>query len=174
MRRIIGIGCLALFVLMPLPVHGRAWPRLMMFHGGALQTERRHITDWMEVRQFFEALESRPVSVPADAPAIEVALYWHAPAWEPYLADPELFKKLPLPPVSSGPLPRPESDDIVGFVQAARLHPPAGNRPALFDYYSAAQYPGLQAIGAKGLDLLFRQKVLAKPPSAQAGQPARH
>lgn len=51
---------------------------------------------------------------------------------------------------------------------------PAGNRPALFDYYSAAQYPGLQTIGAKGLELLFRQKVLAKPPSAQGGPPARH
>ena len=164
-------------MLLPLPVHGRAWPRLMMFHGGALQA-RRHITDWMEVRQrnggTFEALESRPVSVPADAPAIDVALYWHAPTWEPYLANPELFKQLPLPRASSGPLPRPDSDDIVGFVQAARLLLPAGNRPALFDYYSAAQYPGLQTIGAKGLELLFRQKVLAKPPSAQGGPPARH
>jgi hypothetical protein len=51
---------------------------------------------------------------------------------------------------------------------------PAGNRPPLFDYYSAAQYPGLQTIGAKGLELLLRQKVPAKPPSAQVGPPARH
>jgi hypothetical protein len=133
-----------------------------MFYGGALEGERRHVTDWSQVVDFFSSLKSSGMTVPPDARFVDVALYWHGPTWEPFIADPAKLKTLPLPRVPAAPLAPPGTTNIVGLIQPARLYLAAGNRPALFDYYSATQYPGLQPLGDKALDILRRFNVPTK------------
>jgi hypothetical protein len=151
MKRVVpAAGCLVvLLILASTSGAARAWPRLMMFYGTAIQNERRHITDWHKVEEFFDALESSNRARP-DGPFLEVALYWHGPTWEPFVTDPAKLKDLPLPPNPAGSptISRP------AFIQSARLYLGNGSQPPIFDYFSADRYPGLQVVNAQGVKLL--------------------
>jgi hypothetical protein len=114
-----------------------------MFHGGVLEG-RRYMTSFEEIMRFMGAWEPAaiPRAVVRNRPFIEVALYWHNPTWEPYVADTARLKTL-----------RPE------WAQPARLYLGGDQIAPIVDYYSARHKPGLYKISPAGLEILTRHNV---------------
>jgi hypothetical protein len=144
------------------------WPRLMMFYGGALGSERRYMTNHEDVIAFVDSLTltQLPLITPAPSqPFVEVALYWGNPYWEQFATDSARLKNLPLP----GAL-RPAGPQsfvipgVVGQVEVergrqdariwtARLYLATSEKAALFDF-AVNRLPGARPLAAASLDLL--------------------
>jgi hypothetical protein len=135
-----------------------AAPRIIMFYGGALGSERRVVAATKDVWEFLGTVTVPGDSLALTGPYVEVALYWNDPIWEPYTTDSNKLASLPLPRLPWR-MPAPSSTDPLAFIQPARLYLGTPTTPPVFDWFSAGADPGPRVITPAGLQLLRRYKV---------------
>lgn len=149
------------------PDEAFAWPRFAMFYGGVLEEQRAFLLEQEQVMGLTAALAEAPREATAGLAGrrhVLVALYWNNRLWEPYVADAELRRKLPLPSLPWS-LPPSWVEDEAKWVEPARFYPATSAAAAIFEYLAGFR-PGANIVNDEGLALLAKHGVPVRLPKA--------
>lgn len=125
-----------------------AAPRIIMIHGGALDSVR-YLTDWHENLEFMLSVNEVSGKVAdlnlADRRYVDLALFWYGPTWDRFAKDTTLLKTL---------------DPTGKEVGHGRLYLPKGELPAVLLYPGASVY---RVVNEKGIRILEKYRVPVAP-----------